>query len=301
MSETAAEAKAPSLPFSPMRIWVIASNTITEVTRQKVFYVFVLFALVLIGASNFFAQFSFNAQLKSIEDTCLGAISIFTSLIAFVGTALLLPAEIENRTIYTILTKPVYRIEFLLGKFVGMAVILLFVTLVMSLLFGGVLFFKERELIESALSGMPPGAAVSEQVQPVVDAIHAQVRNPNLIKAVFLLYIKAALLAAITILVSTFATSGLFSIIIMFMVYICGHLQAIADQVWKQQPSVLGRFGLGFIKFFIPDLQSMTVVDDVIVGKSVTAAYLWGTTGYALVFMAVALFLASLVFEEKEL
>lgn len=288
------------LAFSVPRIWVIATNTMTEVIRQKVLYVFFLFALILIGASSFFTQFSFNAELKSIQDTSLGAISIFTSLIAIVGTALLLPSEIENRTIYTILTKPVYRIEFLLGKVLGMAVLLLLVTLVMSVLFGVVLFIKEKTLIAQTLAGSP-NAGASEEIRQAVISIQAQIRNPNLIKAVFLLYVKSVLLVAMTVMVSTFATSGLFTIIIMGLVYLCAPLSAIANEVWKAQPSILGKLGLMFINFFVPDLPAMTVVDDVVVGKGVTMAYLWSTTGYAAFYTLVVFALAAIIFQEKEL
>ena len=292
--------KQESLSFSPARVWVIATNTMTEVIRQKVLYVFILFALGLIVASNFFTQFSFNEQLKSIIDTCLGAIKLLTALIGIVGTAMLLPSEIESRTIYTILTKPVYRIEFLLGKVVGMSVLLLFVTLGMSLLFGAVLWFKERTLIEGVLQGANP-AQVSDQVKQAVEAITSQTRNPNLLKAVFLLYVQSVLLVSMTIMVSTFATSSLFSIIIMLLVYFCAPLSTIAHEVWESQPSILGKMGLMFINVFIPDLPSMTLVDDVVVGKAVSMAFVWSTTGYAVFYSLVVFALGALIFQEKEL
>jgi ABC-type Na+ efflux pump permease subunit len=300
MSTTAREqAVEESLPFSPSRIWVIATNTITEVIRQKVLYVFLLFGVVLILASTIFTEFSFNAELKSIIDTSLGAIKILTALIAIVGTALLLPSEIENRTIYTVLTKPVYRIEFLLGKALGMCVLLFFVTLIMGLLFGGVLFFKERGLVEAAVQGT--GGVQPEEVQRTVSAIHEQTRNPNLLKAVILLYAQAVLLVCMTLMVATFATSGLFSIIIMGLVYVCTMLAPFANQIWKSQPSILGKVGLAFIGFFIPDLPRMTIVDDIVVGKVITAAYMWSTLGYAAFYSLVVFTLGALIFQEKEL
>jgi len=290
-----------TLSFSLARVWVIATNTMTEVIRQKVLYVFVIFTLVLIGASSFFTQFSFTTELKSIIDTCLGAIKYLTALIAIVGTAMLLPSEIENRTIYTILTKPVYRIEFLLGKVVGMSVLLLIVTAAMSLLFGAVLFVKEKTLIASALQGSVGGAHVSDQVQQAVAAIHAQARNPDLLKAIALLFAQSVILVSMTIMVSTFATSSLFSIIIMLLVYFCAPLSAVAHEVWSAQGSPLSHAGLMFINFFIPDLSSMTLVDDVVVGKTVSMAFFWSTCGYAAFYSLVVFALGTLIFQEKEL
>jgi ABC-type transport system involved in multi-copper enzyme maturation permease subunit len=289
-----------TLSFSPARVWVIATNTITEVIRQKVLYVFILFSLVLIGASSFFTQFSFNAEIKSIIDTCLGAIKYLTALIAIVGTAMLLPSEIESRTIYTILTKPVYRIEFLMGKVVGMSVLIFFVTLAMSALFAVVLFMKESSLVAQTLQGSNMAEA-QDEVKQTVAAIYSQTRNPNLIKAVALLYAQSVLLVSLTIMISTFATSSLFTIIIMLLVYFCAPLSAIANEVWRAHPSTLASFGLMFINFFIPDLPSMTLVDDVVVGKTVTMAYFWSTTGYAAVYSLVVFGLAAIIFQEKEL
>ena len=109
--------------LSPARISAIALNTLTESVRQKVYLLLILVALVFIATASFFSQFSFGGvgqdpveQLKFIKDFCLGAISIFGMLIAVVGTAQLLPNEVENRTIYTVLSKPVRRFEFLLDS-----------------------------------------------------------------------------------------------------------------------------------------------------------------------------------------
>ena len=289
-----------SLSFSPARVWVIATNTMTEVIRQKVLYVFILFGLALCGASSFFTQFSFNEELKSIIDTCLAAIKLLTALIAVVGTAMLLPSEIENRTIYTILTKPVYRIEFLLGKVAGMSLLLFFVTIVMSVLFGAVLLLDEKALVSHTLQGTSLLQA-SDPVKQTINAIYAQTRNPNLIKAIFLLYAQAVLLVSMTMMVSTFATSSLFSIIIMLVIYMCAPLATIADEVWKSQPSILGRVGLMFISFCIPDLSSMTLVDDVVAGKHVLMSYVLSTTGYAALYTLVVFALGAFIFQEKEL
>ena len=99
-------------------------NTLTEAVRQKVFNFFLIIGLVFIASASFFAQFTFGEQMKFIKDTCLGVISVISTLIAIVGTAQLLPSEVENRTIYTILAKPVRRFEFLLGKFFGSLLLL---------------------------------------------------------------------------------------------------------------------------------------------------------------------------------
>ena len=113
----------------------ITLNTLTELTRLRVFYVLLVFALLLIGSSVFMAQFSFQQEFQILKDVSLGAISIFTSLLAIVATARLLPQDIEDRTVYTILAKPVPRFEYVLGKIAGVLLLLAISTLVMSAAF----------------------------------------------------------------------------------------------------------------------------------------------------------------------
>ena len=101
--------------FSPARITAIASNTLLELVRLKVFYFMLLFALLIIGSSAFMVRFTFQQQFQVLKDVSLGAMSIFTWLLATLATAMLLPKDVEDRTLYTILAKPVPRFEYLLG------------------------------------------------------------------------------------------------------------------------------------------------------------------------------------------
>src|SRR6266699_544065 len=120
----------PHRAFSLGRIGAITTNTVTELTRQKVFYILLIFALVLIGSSVFMARFSFQQEFQMLKDVSLGAMSIFSSLLAIVATARLIPQDIEDRTIYTILAKPVPRLEYLLGKLAGVLLLLAISTVV---------------------------------------------------------------------------------------------------------------------------------------------------------------------------
>src|SRR5256885_1150199 len=99
----------PHRVFSLRRVSAIASNTLTDLTRQKIFYVLLIFALLLIGSSVFMARLSFQQEFRILKDISLGAISIFSSLLAVVATARLISQDIEDRVVYTILAKPVPR------------------------------------------------------------------------------------------------------------------------------------------------------------------------------------------------
>src|SRR3954468_649575 len=122
-------------PFSLGRIYSLTRNTLTDLTRQRVFYFVLIFALLVIGSSVVLARFSFQQEFQILKDISLGAISIFTSLLAIVATARLIPQDIEDRTVYTILAKPVPRFEYLLGKLFGVLVLLAISVAVMTALF----------------------------------------------------------------------------------------------------------------------------------------------------------------------
>src|SRR5205823_12047176 len=98
-NETVVAARHRGVSFS--RVLAITVNTLTELTRLKVFYVLLVVALLLIGSSIFMAQFTFQQEFQILKDISLGAMSIFTSLLAIVATARLLPQDMEHRIVYT--------------------------------------------------------------------------------------------------------------------------------------------------------------------------------------------------------
>jgi ABC-type transport system involved in multi-copper enzyme maturation permease subunit len=144
----------PYRTFSFSRILAITFNKLTELTRLRVFYGLLVFGLLLIGSSILMTQFSFQQEFQILKDVSLRAISIFTSLLAIVGTARLLPQDIEDRTVYTILAKPVPRFEYVLGKIAGILLLLAISTLVMSATFLLMLYLREQAVVHTTLRQM---------------------------------------------------------------------------------------------------------------------------------------------------
>src|SRR5438309_8813069 len=157
--------------FSLSRILAITSNTLTELTRLKVFYVLLVFGLLLIGSSIFMAQFSFQQEFQILKDVSLGAISMFTSLLAIIATARMLPQDIEDRTVYTILAKPVPRFEYVVGKLTGVLLLLAISTLVMSAAVLLVLYLREQTVLSETMRQM--GRAPREQLGDALNAVRA--------------------------------------------------------------------------------------------------------------------------------
>jgi len=288
-------------PFSFFRIYAITSNTVTELTRLKVFYVLLVFALVLIGSSIFMAQFSFQQEFQILKDVSLGAISLFTSLLAIVATARLLPQDIEDRTLYTILAKPVPRFEYVLGRISGVLVLLAISTLVMGAAFVLVLYLREQAVMYTTLtqmSGRPP-----DQVADALRVIRSSAFNIDIFPGIAIIYLKACLLAALTLFVSTFATSNIFTIVVMAFIYFIGHLQASAREYWLQEHGggLITRVFLAVVTLLFPDLQAFNLVDDIVAGTAISLAVFAKTAVLGIFYTTVYTLLATFVFYGKEL
>ena len=287
--------------FSLGRLTAIVGNTFTGLTRLKIFYVLLLFALLLIGSSVFMAQMTFQQEFQVLKDIALGAMSLFTSLLAILATARLLPQEIEDRTAYTVLAKPVSRFEYLAGKLFGVLLLLALSLIAMSALFFLVLTLREQSVLSETARQM--SGAPLEQSAEALRLVRASAFNPNLFSGIAVIYAKGCLLAALTLFVSTFATSTIFTTIVMAFVYFIGHLQPIAREYWMQTNSagLLTKSFLAGVALLFPDLQSFNLTDDVVAGNAVPLTLLLKTLAMGLFYSAFYLALAWAAFFRKEL
>ena len=288
--------------FSARRTWAIASNTFRDLVRQKVFYFMLVFGLILIATSLAMASISFHGQLQTVMDVCLGAMSVFTMLLAVLSTAMLLPKDSEDRTLYTILAKPVARFEYLLGKLIGVTMILLVATLLMTAAFCVVLYYWQgREIENIRLTEIPERAAAG------IAAIKAGTFTPTLFGGIGVIFLRSVVCASLTLMLSCFATSWLFTVIMALMMILIGHLVPIARSVWQ------GPFGgasdlpfhiailLRIITVFFPDMQLFNVVDDIAVGVTVGADVFLRVAALGAGYVAIYLLIGYLLFVWKEL
>ena len=288
--------------FSASRVGAIAGNTLLELVRQKVFYFLLIFALALIGGSTFGVKFSFHEQFQLLKDVSLGAMSIFTWLLAVLATAMLLPKDIEDRTLYTILAKPVPRFEYLLGKLLGVLLLLLISTVVMSALFAAVLYSREQVVIAETVR--EAGRALNpKELGDIVAGVRAEAFSWSLVPGVIAIYLKAALFAALTLFISTFASSWIFTIVVSVAIYLIGHIEPIAREYWLAEngASAGTKVFLALISLLFPDLQLFNLVDDIVAGNAIAAMLFMKTALLGCVYTAVYLGLAYFVFAKKEL
>ena len=292
---------SPRRAFFVNRITAIASSTVRVLIRLKTFHVLFLFTLLLIGGSIWMSQFTFQEEFQVLKDIAFGSMSIFTSLLAVLSTAQLIPSDLEDRTLYTILAKPVARIEYLLGKLAGVLLLLAWSMIIMSLLFLIVLKAREQAVLHQTAQQLQVSSP--EQMTEALKAVRNAAFNRNLCPVLLVIYLKACLLAALTLFISTFATTTIFSATTMMFVYLIGHLQSIARTYWLEgsAPGWMTRGFLALITLFFPDLQLFNLADDAVAGVAIPMTLLARTIALGCFYTGFYLLLAWLVFAQKEL
>ncbi len=314
------------------RLGVLAGHTFTQLVRMKVLYFLLVFSLIIFVVGFVFSSVSPDAELKLVKDTSFGVMQIFGVLFGVVGMALLLPKDIEDRTLYTILTKPVRRYEYLLGKYVGVLLVLLLSLAIMDLLASGVLQLKfhwayqdKLELIQSiAESGKLPATEIEQMKADELAQLSQQGLRMDLHLAVVAIFLKTAVITAVAMAISTFAGSTIFTMLATLCIFVIGHLQADARdsllrpepthaQMHAQQlpgaapqaagapPSVAARLVSGLVAVVFPDFQVFNVVDAVVAGRDLKGSDLGKMFGLSALYLAVYLGAAVFFFAEKEL
>jgi ABC-type transport system involved in multi-copper enzyme maturation permease subunit len=261
-----------------MRIFAIAGNTFRENIRDKILYNLILFALLMIVSSFILGQLTLGYENKVIIDLGLTSISVFGTLIAiFIGIGLVYK-ELERRTVYALLAKPVARWEFLLGKYLG----LLFTLLVnVSIMTAGLCF------ILACRGGTP---------------LQGYFR---LLPAVFLIFLSLGLTTAIALLFSTFSTPALSALFTIFL-WIIGHFNADLLQFGRLAKSAAAEIVSRILYYCIPNFSNFCTIDSRNVIQSASyyepirvAAIGWASL-YAALYCSAALAIAAVVFSRRD-
>ena len=260
----------------------IAVNVFRESVRDKVLYNLVLFAIVLIGASYLLGQLTAGQDVKIIKDLGLSATSVFGLFIAvFIGIGLV-SKEVERRSVYSLLAKPIHRYQLVLGKYAGLTLTLAVNVGVMAAALYLVLFYMSR--------------GVTPEAQRAWDA---PALDPGLLKAIVLIFVELMVITAIAILFSTFSTPIL-SAAFTFGLFIVGHFSADLrnfDQVVDSPAAVRLARGLFWV---LPNLAQFDVKSQVVHAEPVPLGYVALTAGYAALYIAMLLTIAVYVFSRRD-
>ncbi len=275
------------LNWSLGRVGAIASNTFREAVRMKLFLAMTTLAICSLASAFFFREFNFgSSELKFIADFGFGGMSLFGSALAVIVSAQLFYGEIEHRTALTLLAKPIYRSEFVLGKFLGAWATVLCFLAMLAICLVAALWWRESSLMVEYPEAFENGRIV--QYGSVVGFAIAQ-------------GLRIGILCAAVVLFSTYATSSLFAMVMGVLIWIAGQLQHIATEAWGAVDSWLLKGIYALVSYALPNLHLFDIGDRAALGESLALA-LYAKLGiYALLYCAFYLAIASASFNRREL
>jgi ABC-type transport system involved in multi-copper enzyme maturation permease subunit len=261
---------------------LIAVNVFRESVRDKVLYNLVFFALLLIGASYLIGQLTAGQDVKIIKDLGLAASSLFGLFIAvFIGIGLV-AKEVEKRSIYGLLAKPIHRYQIVLGKYAGLVLTLAVNLAVMA----AALYIV---LVYMSWAADPSAKAAWER--PAVD--------PDLLKAFALTFIELAVVTAIAVFFSTFSTP-LLSAALTFGFFIAGRFSADLRNFNQVVDSPVAAALASGLYWILPNLAPFDIRGQVVHGQPVAAGYLAITAISGVLYAAALIVGAMLVFSRRD-
>ncbi len=263
-------------------VGLVAYHVFKESVRDKVLYNLVLFAVLMIGASFLIGQLTAGQDIKIIKDLGLAASSLFGLFIAvFIGVGLVWK-EVDRRSVYALLVKPIRRHWFIAGKFAGLSLTLLVNLAVMA----------------AALYVVLAYFAWSQPVL-VKASVDAPVLDPRILEAYWLIFMQLVLVTAVALFFSTFS-SPMLSAAFTFGLYVAGHFSADLahfDTVVSSPAAAGIARGLYYV---LPNLAAFDIKASIVHGQPPTAAYLWLTSGYGLLYAGALVTLAALIFARRD-
>jgi ABC-type transport system involved in multi-copper enzyme maturation permease subunit len=252
-----------------MRIAAIAGITFKEAKRDRILYLLFFFAAVGILAARVLAVLTVGDRVKIVKDVGLASISIFGVLMAIlIGTGLVYK-EIDKKTIFTLLSKPLPRAEFILGKFLGLVLTLFVMTAAMTAIFLAIVYAHTLKI------------------------------EGGLLVAVAYIFLELVLITAVAILFSSFSTPILSSLFALAF-YLIGHLSWGLELVFKKMAPGPGRTFVRALYAVLPDLENFNFKTEVVHGLPIPPGIYLSSLLYGVCYTAFILVLAVLIFRRRD-
>jgi len=260
----------------------IAWSVFRESVRDRVPYNLVLFAVLLIASSFLIGQLTAGQDVKIIKDLGLAATAVFGLFIAiFIGIGLV-SKEVERKSIYALLSKPISRPQLILGKYLGLVLTLAVnVAVMVAALYVVLAYMTFTESAQFRAGWDAPGI------------------DPALLKSILLIFVELMLITALALFFSTFSTP-LLSAALTFGFYIVGHFNNDLRNFEKVVDSPTVAWIARAFYHVLPDLSAFDVKTEVVHGLPVPAGYLVMTVAYGLLYITILLSASTLIFSRQD-
>lgn len=251
-------------------IFVIARNTVADALSRIILQIILIFGLLFLVIGFFFTFMTPGEEDKMLKDLGLTAITVFGLVMAiFIGVSLIQP-EVERRTVYAVLAKPVRRLEFMLGKYLGAVAVLALSMAVMGVVLVGALFFKQ------------------------------QVWSPELLVALIGTFFSLMIMTALVMMISTFASS-LMAVVCGFLFWSIGYSQIYLKQLAEHADNQVSRSLLLVMNVILPNFSTLDLRPAVVDGAVIPMGLIVWMVGYGLLYTTIVVALAAVLFYEREL
>ena len=251
------------------KVWVITLNTFKEAVRDRILYSIVFFALLILALSTVMDVVTIGQRSKIIKDMGLASISIFGALIAiFVGIGLVYK-EIDKRTIFTIVSKPVTRYQFILGKYFGLVLTILVEVLAMGTIFFALVYYTSGQI------------------------------DPKLFAALGLTFLELMVICAVAIFFSSFSTpilSGMFTL----GIYVIGHMTRDLYEFSANFEGTSLEVIFKSLYYVFPNLDNFNIRAQAVHGLYIDPKYFLYSVLYGFLYIALLLFVSSIIFTKRD-
>jgi Cu-processing system permease protein len=250
-------------------IYSIAKYTIIQNFRNKTFYVLVLFSAILFASSFLFSSLGGEQEKRLLFDLGTGCIEIFGLIIAVFASVTLILEEIETRTLYLIITRPIQRYQYVIGRYVG----------IITAVGLGIVLMGILHLILLVVKGWEFDYRYGLYLIMTIE--------------------KIAVISSLALFFSLFSTSSASSIVFTFFFWVLGHFSAELGFLSVRIKSLIVLISMKLFYYIIPNLQYFNLRDQWDTA-TFSISFLMYASGYACVYAGACLFLSILLFQKKE-
>lgn len=269
-----------------MKSITIALATAKETIRQPSFFVIAFFAAALLVGTIFVPYFTFGEDIKMYKDTGLTTISFFCMLLALLTSSSTVAEEIEGKTAITLLSKPINRRQFIVGKLLGILMGVLLLYLILGGLFAGGVWYKIPYDLRESAGTLEAGMRTGQVLQVL----------PGLVLG----FLEVTILTSISVALST-RLPMLVNLIVCIAIFFLGHLSPVLVEATRNTQQLI-HFMAQLFAWVLPPLELFNAGPSIATGAVIPwVGYVLPALGCCVLYSGAALFFAFLLFEDRDL
>lgn len=292
----------------PARVAAVAGVTFTQLLRMRLFLVpavaSVLFLLLqfIPYQENISLEYQGVAQLQLIKDICMGCMQLFGLIFCVAATAMLIPKDSEDRILYTILCKPVPRFDYLLGKVLGVLILLVLMLGVMDGMMLLLLSVREAAICENLVAALTAAGYSPADMQPYLEQVSAAGNTTDTQMGILVMLEGYAVLTGLTLLISCCTSGSIVSIIFGLGAYVVGMFQQTLLSMFQGGvgETPLMQWTERIISILLPDFSLFSMASAASAGVSVGWAMVGNLSLIMAGYMLLHVLTATWIFSRKE-